>query len=453
MVRVRPFHAVTYPDGVDLNAVTAPPYDVISAAGQQALYDRHPHNVLRLTLNQRETGDTEASNVYTRARDFWQQWRAENHLTRQDEAAFWAYSQTFTGPDGVTHTRNGLIVLIHLEPLGEGVPPNQVLPHETTLPTAKGDRLYLTQATTAWLSPVFGVYRDPDRAAERLVFDASATSGVREVTDPDGVIHRLWPVTDAATCAHIQKTLGEVPVMIADGHHRYETALAYQRQARAAMRERGLDVPPEGQLACDWFPMFVSNIDDPGLAVYPTHRVMLGWPEGWDTQKVEAALAERFHFDTEPSDAAAFGFQVPGGPLFHLRLKSPDWLEGLPKPMHPIDTAILEHVVFEKLLGKTAQALKTAHLADFVRGDAAVEQTLANNTCEAVFWMGTPPLAPILEAVAQGHRLPMKSTYFYPKILDGLVMMDLTVPEGELQALPNNLFGPGFAQDCLLDLH
>ncbi|MBY0404497.1 MAG: DUF1015 domain-containing protein, partial [Cyanobacteria bacterium] len=269
MVQILPFRGLRYQlDQVEsLENVTAPPYDVISSQDQQKLYDKHPANVVRLILNQKSEQDSDTNNVYTRSKAFWEQWLQDGTLALENKPCVYAYSQEWQGIE-----RKGMIGLLQLEPLNVG----KVLPHEFTLGGPKKDRLELMKSTLANLSQIFMIYSDPERALETLTEPYFQNkSNLIEAIDKDKVKHRLIPIPDPAIHQQVQALFEDKSLLIADGHHRYETALILQQEIRhKCYKDKGIEEPPVGSLLCDYLMVFLTNMDDPGLKVYPTHRVL-----------------------------------------------------------------------------------------------------------------------------------------------------------------------------------
>lgn len=403
----------------ELSAVTAPPYDVISPADQQALYDRHPQNVVRLILNQKQDSDTAENSVYTRAAQFNREWQEQGVMSPDDAPCFYAYAQEWEGIE-----RKGIIGLLRLEQLDTG----KVLPHENTLGGPKVDRFNLMKSTMANLSQIFMIYSDPQCQLEAAVFSSSPETdeqyqdaGWSTAVDADQVIHRIKPLSNPPLLKQIQTLFEDQTLLIADGHHRYETALIFKNEVRQLQfRDKGLPEPPDGALLSDYVMVFLTNMDDPGLRVFPTHRVLYRWPEGWDRARFESALLEQM--DVVPADQAEWSYwgEADKAPL-PLKLKSPQTMAGVPEVLRDLDVAQLEEVVFKGLFKDTPDALKSTGILGFYRDEAEVVRMMKDGDAVAVFYMKAPPVAQVREVSEAGFRMPQKSTYFYPKLLSGLV--------------------------------
>ncbi len=262
MVELSPFRAIRYASGGDLSRVLAPPYDVIDAVEQGQLYDRDPHNIVRIDLNRAETSDHSESR-YERAAEFLSRWQKEGVLTLDDRPSIYVLAQTFVGPDGVERTRTGFFSKARLVPFDEG----SILPHERTLRGPKVDRLKLYRATKANLSPIFGAYRDS--GGEVLGLIAAVQKELPLATAQQGKVrNHLWRVPEGPITAAISAALAQRKLYIADGHHRYETGLAYRDERRAA------ESSPRPDAGYEHILMFSAAVEDPGMVIFPTHRLV-----------------------------------------------------------------------------------------------------------------------------------------------------------------------------------
>lgn len=412
MVRILPFRGLCYNlESVgDLSDVTAPPYDVISPDDQMRLMGRHPANIVRLILNPKSPEDTPVNNVYTRAAGYLHKWQESGILTPEAAPAFYTYTQTWEGVE-----RKGLIGLLKLESFESG----KVLPHERTLGGPKQDRLQLMKATLANLSQIFMIYADPERRIETRIYDANPT-GWREATDPDQVLHRIKPLTDPSQVQTIQQLFEDQVLLIADGHHRYETALIYQQQVRDLLKaEAGID-PPDGALLSDYVMVFLTNMDDPGLKVFPTHRVLYRWPDSWSRERFETELFQKMETVGVDEDWHYWG-QADAPPI-PLKWRDEAALQSLPQELRELDVARLDSGVFQGMFGQTADQLKADGILGFCRDEDEVKQLMATGKAVAVFYVKAPPVSLVRQVSEAGHRMPQKSTYFYPKLLSGLAL-------------------------------
>jgi uncharacterized protein (DUF1015 family) len=394
MAVVSPFRALRYDPGRvgDLAAVVAPPYDVISPAQQDALYDRSPYNVVRLILP-REAARAEAAAATLRA------WMASGVLARDPRPALYFYSQEFSLKDGSRHRRDGVLCRLGLEEFGTGA----VRPHERTFPGPKADQLALLRATGAYLSPIFGLYARP---RERLR-DVTGIDGAPfvEIVEDGGEVHRVWRVDDAPAVARVAAALAPETILIADGHHRYETALAYRAERRAG--------GPRSILA------FLSNMEEEGLLVLSTHR-LLRVPPRLAPADFEARLRECFA--VEPMTP---GRSRPAGaidvvlPDRRLRLRAREAAQAcvshLPASVRGLDVALLHGAILEPMLGAGSRDLEFTHDDD----EAAL--AVASGRSTAAFLLNPPTVAAVRAVCLAGELMPEKSTYFYPKLASGLV--------------------------------
>jgi uncharacterized protein (DUF1015 family) len=415
-----------------LAQVVAPPYDVIGPELQNQLYKAHPCNVIRLILNRDEPGDNDANNRYTRAAKFLKTWRAEEVLALETQPALYVYHQQFEY-QGRAYTRRGFMARCRLERFGEG----RIYPHEETLSGPKADRLLLTRACKANLSQIFGLYPDPESHAQSLLETAIAGQTPLEATDHLGVVHRMWPMSDASVVSAITARMGPHPVFIADGHHRYETACNYRDELAAAA---GGSLPSNHP--ANFVLMMFISMSDPGLIVMPTHRLFRGLPKMTSTQLIEKLganfttrvagegtdLAPTIWDEIETDgDQGTIGLYAKADDRWVIaRLtdvgrkrmaevaapRSEDW-QGL-------GVAILHRLLIDTLLdARDLPKSRYVHLVDeVVEGIETDEFPLAA--------LVMPATVEHIRRVSQhGERMPAKSTYFYPKLLSGLVINPL----------------------------
>jgi uncharacterized protein (DUF1015 family) len=431
MPEIRPFRGVRY-DMAQVGAlsdVVAPPYDVIGPALQQALYDRSPHNIIRLELNREQPGDAPGHDRYARAAEFLRDWRKQGVLRDEPHPALYLYHQTFE-VEGRTFTRKGFLARVRLEPFGEG----RIYPHEQTLSGPKADRLALYNATGFNLSPVFGLY--PDTANEVL---AAVEAGLAdrtplEATDHLGVVNRLWPVVDQRAHTLVQGLMAPKPVFIADGHHRYETGLRYRDDLAAKGEISGPDDP------ANFVMMMLVSMSDPGLLILPTHRLVSGFP-GLNWTELRDRLAPEFELSVAPGgpdqaraiwdaiersgdqNVLGLGTVADGGWML-ARLRSDAAMDALVPDQsaewRALGVSILHELVLKKLLGGLGTpACRYVHLL------SEVLDAVAARSCDLACLV--PPAGmDHVEAIASNlEKMPPKSTYFYPKLLTGLVLNPL----------------------------
>jgi uncharacterized protein (DUF1015 family) len=442
MARIRAFSGLRYdlPRAGDPADLLAPPYDVIDEAQRKALADRSGFNCVNVILPQAPAGATDPLAKYKAgAAEF--RTLIEQALVRDREPSFYVYHQTFAS-EGKTYVRKGFIGLIELTRFGAG----PVLPHERTLSGPKADRLELMRACDAHLELVFGMFPDPERRWEQVVGPTLAKPEHQVMdTDWDDVHHTLWRVADPDACAALEGVLANANIYIADGHHRYETMCTFRDELEAA----GRGEPSK------WGMIYLSNLDDPGLVVLPTHRLIHGL-EGLDLGAVVAGLARWFDVVREPLPAdpaalrtrlraageqgAAFGLAVPkSNEMLVLSLRA-DFdpaaagLGELPAALQRLDVALLHELVLERALGisKAAQAAKTNiyYYKSSERALAVAQGRFGtgeehDEDTQLVCFMNATPVADVVAVCDSGHVMPQKSTFFFPKIPTGLVFRTL----------------------------
>lgn len=459
-----------------LSNVVAPPYDVIDAAEQDALYKRHPANVVRLILNRDEPGDDEHSNRYTRAARFMRNWLREGVLFSEADPAVYVYHQTFridqssllAPREEVLHqnsdnarrenvllaeregyiTRRGFICRVRLEPFGEG----SVHPHEQTHASAKEDRLKLWRACRANLSPIFGLYPDDANDAQSLLETAIEAATPLEVRDEKDVLHRVWPVTDLGVISELTGAMGGRHVFIADGHHRYETACAYRDLLE---QERGSPLPPDH--AANHVMMMCVSLSDPGMLVLPTHRLFRGLAPISSTQLADR-LGEFFYLERagqgrlrafdlwktieQEARQETLAFYCAADETWVLArlnragaIRMAELEPDRSDAWRDLGVAILHRLVIDSILGGEGfPAPKYVRSLDelvegLARGDEAGRDATGQSGTGGRFELAALVSPASLEHVRQiceaGERMPAKSTFFYPKLLSGLVINPL----------------------------
>lgn len=428
MPQIAPGHFVRYADGTQLTDVVSPPYDVIDEAGRTALEDKSPHNYVRLILPRDRPGEEEPSRRYRRAREQLEGWMRDGVLVRDDEPSILVIEQRFVDlVTGQERVRRGVQALLKLSPFSEG----KVLPHERTLSGPKADRLELMKAVGAHLSPIFVLYPDPanDVVARLSEVFARPADGEAQAA---GATHRVWRVSDPELVAAVSEALRDRVGFIADGHHRYETALEFRRRAQeAGTRTEGTPL--------DYIPAFLCGLSDPGLVVFPTHRLMhstgltvatlLPKLEGTFTVERLPKVASDAGADTlleKVRAAGAQSFAVLGADgemaLLHWDRAKLEKL-GLPTgPLGALDVTALHSIVFEKLLGLSRESQERQENLRYVKDSGeAVRRTLSGEA-ELAFLLNATPTAQVRAVAEAGEVMPQKSTYFYPKIIDGLAL-------------------------------
>ncbi len=434
MADVRPLHALHYDLSVvgTLGDVVAPPYDVIDAAQRAALIARSPFNVVAVDLPRaptagkggadgQESVESERADPYRAAGELFESWQLQGAVVRDSEPAVWAHTQRYTGPDGVEQTRRGFFCRVRIEEYG----PGRVRPHERTHPGPKEDRLRLTRATRANMSPIFSLYSDPSGAAWEALEPATAQAPWGEATDAQGTVHRLWRVADERVIAAVQGAAHDSELLIADGHHRYETARAYAEEVGGEGDHR-------------YVLMCLVALEDPGLTVFPTHRLVRSLDPA-RREALAAALRRDFEIAEVPEGELA---PSPGaGPLQlgyidsdakrPLRLTLKDQaiadaaLPGYSQAYRHLDTGVLEALLLKGALGLSDEDI--SHLRDFRYARDAREalELVRGGEYDVAFLLRPTPVAQVRDVAGAGENMPPKSTFFFPKLLTGLLFNPL----------------------------
>lgn len=430
MSLVRPFRARIYsPDaGRDLSTRIAPPYDVVTAEGRAELLSRDPFNAVALELPEGPLDPSLPGNRYETGRTTWQSWLQQGVLVDDGSPAIYVLEQDWMY-EGRPCRRRGFIAAVRLHPLSAGV----VLPHERTLPRALTDRLNLTRATCANLSQVFGLFTDPDCASAALLDTATAAVPLFTAHGSDGVFNSLWAIRDPEAIAAVVNLIGEGPIFIADGHHRYTTALAYRDERRAADAEAGT-IPPDP--AYDFVMMALVNMDDPELLVLPMHR--LARSEGaFDAAAFWAAVAEHFdladivpepHPKLDPiTDTTSFIVKTSDGTTRLATLRADVDPAAAIQSEHTdawkrLDVTVLQELVLRPIFGIDPDDPATLDRLSFVK-DAA--EALQVRGADVAFVVAPTRMVQLRNVALAGETMPQKSTYFYPKLASGLLYRPL----------------------------
>ncbi|MEW6457583.1 MAG: DUF1015 domain-containing protein [Bacillota bacterium] len=423
MARILPIRGLRYNPAVveDLSLVVTPPYDVIDEEAQNRYYERHPHNIIRLEYNRIHPGDTAADNRYTRAAATFRQWRREGVLVREKQPALYLYEQEFS-LRGRTLTRRGFFCALYLEPYSTGT----VRPHEETMAGAKQDRLNLLRACRANFSPIFGLYAEKELTAVQTLVEAAAPEPAVDFRDEQGQTHRLWPVSDPRAINKVLFILEQYPVFLADGHHRYETALAYRDEISAPGLHNSVLI-------------VLVSLYDPGLVILPTHRLVKS-PRGLEAAALLAALET--HFEVHPVETAdfrafmtelegrpryTFGLYTGAGRLHFVTLKPELDLELLmpadrSSNWRRLEVSVLHHLILEKLLGIGGAERAHGDYLKYTREEESALSRVDAGEYDFAFFLNPPGVEELVAVAEDGERMPQKSTYFYPKLSTGLVL-------------------------------
>jgi uncharacterized protein (DUF1015 family) len=443
---IAPFRGLFYnPAKVpDLTQVVTPPYDVIRPAERQAFAARHPNNMVHLILPQPAPGDDLLSNRYTRAGALFRQWERGQVLVRDPAPALYYWETDFQHA-GRTWTRAGLAALVRLESLSGG----GIKPHEQTFSAAKADRLELFKASQANFSPIFSIFPDPAGRVMSLLKAGRPETPMEALQDTLGYVQRLYRVTDAATVKGVHQAFKEMPLFIADGHHRYETSLNYQK----LMKQRYPQASPEAPF--NYTLMYLSNMFDPDLLILMAHR-LLGGPrlkqleESW----VLGRLKEYFEIVALPA-AHEFGeayedflqqtlAEVPAGEsafivlgfrrkAWRLVLRPGVRQKVLARQMHPalaqLDVAVLNYLIFEKVLGLDAQAQDDQETCKYTSKMSEAVAAVTQGEARLAFLLNPTRIEQVQEVATAGLTMPRKSTYFYPKVMTGMILSPINPQE------------------------
>jgi len=437
MPEIEAFRGIRYDLGHvgSLSDVIAPPYDVISPELQEELYKKHPCNAVRLILNRKEPGDTESDNCYLRAAAFLKNWQSEGVLFTEADAALYVYHQQFSFA-GTQYTRRGFMCRQRLSRFGEG----KVFPHEETHASAKADRLMLFTTAKANLSQIFGLYPDPQCEAQNILEAAIAGQTPLEATDHLGVVHRMWPIADPAIISAVSAVMGPKPMFVADGHHRYETACNYRDQ----IHDMGLLTPDH---AANFVLMMCVAMEDPGLAVMPTHRLFTGLPKLTSAELIARLgdcfetrvggegpeLAHEIWEDIETADnQSTVGLYAAGDNRWVLatltdagRAKLAAAATDHNEDWQALGVSILHRLIIDTLLLDGPLAVTDLPKPNYVHLVDEVVDGLKTDDYPLAALVMPATVEDIRKISVGGERMPAKSTYFYPKLLSGLVINPL----------------------------
>jgi uncharacterized protein (DUF1015 family) len=420
MADIAGFRGVLYDSArVEASKVLAPPYDVIDPTERQRLADLDPHNCVRVILPE---GEGEGDQRYTNAAQFLKAWIAEGVLRRDPRPAIYRYNQVFTHDDlgAEPVTRRGFIAAVRLHRFDERV----ILPHERTLKGPKIDRLKLFKATQSHPSQIFTLYSDPQGEADAALAAAESQQPVIDGLTEDGTRHIVWRVDDPQVIARVAQIMAGRHLYIADGHHRYETMLAYRDYRRE-----------QGDSSADFGTLFLANMDDPGLIVLPTHRLVHSLPS-FSLDDLRRRAAESFAVTTvtgaavsanrvrallaeHGQRAASLALVVPGND--DVTLLTYKGAASGASAVEQLDVALLHTLIFEQILGidRAAQEAKTN--LEYIKDTGKALAAIADGQGQACFLMNPTPVAQVRAVSDAGECMPQKSTFFYPKIASGVV--------------------------------
>lgn len=438
MAKVIPFKGLRYNLDIvgDVSSVITPPYDVISREEQEAFYDLNPYNSIRLELPKELPGDEEHHNKYTRAGETLNSWIDQSVLIQEEKNCLYIYQQEFQVQDKKTYTRTGLIGLVQLEEFEKGI----VLPHENTLSKPKADRLQLMRACNANFSQVFGLYDDKEQTIPNLIKNYCITHEPDVIRDTGiaSPIEKIWAVHDPKFISKVEETIKDKQLYIADGHHRYETALAYRDELKSNNPNH------TGEELYNYVMMTLVDMKDPGLVILPTHR-MVNSIADFHFDSFMDKLSEHFHIEEhdvngfETDDKSEMIQQIldrKGLHTFVLNAKNKESLYSMSlksmdvmKVLHPerdssyldLDVSILHTLILERLLGIGEKELANQEHLEYTHSIKEGVEELDKGRQQMTFFMSATTIRQIQEVSLANEKMPQKSTYFYPKLITGLV--------------------------------
>ncbi len=427
MADIRPFRAVRYNSRrVSPSQVVTQPYDKITPAMQEKYYAASPYNLVRIILGRRESGDNTVENVYSRAADFGREWRKQEVLVQDPNPSIYAYSQAFTSPSGQKAERHGFIALGRVEDYSAKV----VFRHEQTLAKPKADRLDLLRTTRTHYEQLFLLYEDSGEIDALLAAQTKAPPTI-DVIDEYGVAHRVWQISEPKVLASMQKAMRDKKLVIADGHHRYETALNFRNECREAAGKSDPDAPFEFVM------MTFVNMNDPGLLVLPTHRVVHSLKsfsvdefqqaartvfelEAVDSQ-IDAAKASELLRDRGRDRTALLAVAKDRAFLLHSpKAAAAKFLSGLSAGQQSLDVVQLHKCLLEGVLNLTEESIRNQENLSYLRDASEALQQVRSGSANLAFLMNPCPVQKVRDIAFAGEVMPQKSTDFYPKLLSGL---------------------------------
>ena len=452
MARIYPFRALRYdPARVNMEDVVTQPYDKITPAMQQRYYEASPYNLIRVILGKHEPNDSESSNCYTRAAENLNAWRKEGVLKEESEPALYGYSQTYTVPHtSEVRERRGFIALGHLYDYADKV----VYRHEQTFPKHKSARMSLFKATRAYCEQIYMLYSDPAFTAEKLIFDSGAPADLA-ITDEYNVVHRVWRLTDPHLINLIVTAMADKKLIIADGHHRYETSVAYAKERSAQLR-LPLNQPYEplkedgeinpSRLPVPAFPeaammMTFVNMEAPGITILPTHRVVHGL-ENFSAADFTSRAAEFFDIKKIDKPDVSILTNIPGTAFIavtrdsqtkeignYLFTAKPEAvakaLAGTPARQAQLDVVQLHSLVLDRILGLSQETITKLGNVRYLREVSESLGEIHSGQADVAFLIKPITLEQLKDVSYANEVMPQKSTDFYPKLLSGLAIYAL----------------------------
>lgn len=428
MAVIKPFRGMRYntENAGKISELCCPPYDIIDEKQRLSYISQNEYNVIRLELPK------EGENPYANAKDILDMWKDKGVLVCEDKPAIYIYEEEFTAY-GQRKSIKGIIARVQLEEFSKGI----ILPHEFTLSKAKEDRFNLMKATNCNFSQIYALYMDSEHTTLKTIDEQSDCASALEFTDDDNVTHRLWIVTDEEVIAKLVSDFSDRKLYIADGHHRYETALNYRNYCR----ENGISKVGDPQ---DFQMIYLVDMEHPGLVVFPTHRLVRDLPD-FDKEKVLDGCREYFdvtqYSGTENMESElakqydagkkAFGFYCGNGEWYMLVLKNievmSEMLPDLSQPSQQLDVSVLHTLVLEKIFGIDKENMANQINLTYTKFFSEAVSAVDGKKAQCSFVLNPTRVTEIRDVAAAGEKMPQKSTYFYPKMITGMVMNDLGV--------------------------
>lgn len=436
MAIIKPFRGLRYNQGVitDMASVMTPPYDVISPQEQERYYQIHPNNIIRLDFGKDLPGDSEKANKYTRAAEFFRAWRKEGILRQEDSPAIYIYDQEFLS-DNIWLTRRGFIALVRLEPFDKG----SIYPHEQTLPGPKADRLKLTQSCRANLSSIFALFPDETNEIDADLLAMTSTKPEVDFVDDTGVKNKLWVIKEKQAIDRLVGRMKEKPLFIADGHHRYETALVYKEQMQKEQSSSQADLPS------DYVMMVCVSMNNKGLKILPAHRLVRNIKD-FRLDRILPVLHESFRIEllgkgcavkdcmarlnNAPETHAFIMYAGQEDAYYKLSLNNEKIIDTIFANDHPewrhLDAGILHGVIINKVLGIAADDVTIKEYVKYVKEETEAVSLVRSGQYQLAFFLKPTRIEQVKEIASARKVMPPKSTYFYPKLITGIVINSLT---------------------------
>lgn len=422
MAEIKAFKGMRYTEmGGELNALVCPPYDIISDAQREDYIDKNPNNIIRLELPKG------GEDRYSKAGDTLKQWLDEDILACDGEDSLYVYEMLFTA-NGARRSLKGFVTLVKLTDFSEGI----VLPHEETLSKAKQDRFDLMSETFCNFSQIYSLYMDEDNSVYSKVDGCSNGDPDMEVTDGDGTVHRMWRISDGQIISKLTADFSDKKLYIADGHHRYETALNFHKSLCAAGKAAHGD--PSGYIM-----MMLVNMENPGLVVFPTHRIVRDLPE-FDIEKILGECKNYFTIAEAPDEGRmqaalnkayddgkkTFALYAGSGKCYVMTLKDENTVRRLLPDMSEaycgLDVTVLHSLVLERIFGIDKENMANQKNLSYTRSREEALQAVDMGGADCSFILNPTKVSEIRDVAAASEKMPQKSTYFYPKLITGLVM-------------------------------